>query len=102
VESILVIFWAAILLLGVFLWIVLVIPLQYFVFLICGAPARYFRSTDYLAIIGKEDQKLTIKYIQNSAEPPEGWQVASLGIEPFPLTNLLSILFFEALKFIVL
>ena len=97
-DSLLFLLWAPIILLAPFLWIVVVIPLQYFVFLICGAPARYIHPKDYRAIVGVENGKVALNYLKSSAEITEGSQDVSLGIEPFPLTNLLSILFFETVK----
>ncbi len=101
-DSLLFLLWAPIILLTPLLWIVIVIPPQYFVFLICGAPARYIHPKDYRAVTKNENGKLTLDYIKYAKENAEDRQDVSLGIEPFPLTNLLSILFFEAVKFLVL
>lgn len=93
--------WVPVILLAPFLWILIVVPPQYFVFLICGAPARYMNPIDIRAAIVEKDGKKKIDYINYSDELRSDSQELSLGIEPFPLTNLLSILFFETVKFFV-
>jgi hypothetical protein len=102
VNGLLTLLWMLILIMTTFLWVIIVVPLQYFVFLVCGAPARMFHQSDYRAITAVEGRALKINYVKKSEETPNGWQDASLGIEPVTLTNLLSILFFAAVKFIVL
>lgn len=102
IDSLLLLIWAAVLFMGVVLWIAVVIPLQYFVFLICGVPARYFQATNFQVVVVKKDEKPTLTHIKGSEKIPENGQVVGLGIEPFPLTSLLSVLFFEAVKFVLL
>lgn len=102
IDSLLLLIWAAVLFMGVILWVVVVVPLQYFVFLICGAPARYFQATNFQVVVVKKDEKLTLTYIKGSEKIPENGQVVGLGIEPLPLTNLICVLFFEAVKVAIL
>lgn len=99
INSLFMLLWAPILLTAPVLWILVVVPPQYFVFLVCGAPARYMRQGDFRAVAAKEDGQVALSYAKYSEELAQGAHNVSLGIEPFPLTNLLSILFFEGVKF---
>jgi len=118
--------WVAIIFGATLLWIIFVIPLQYFVFLLCGAPARMFHPDGYQAfdrvkegkleykLVRKSDdaeisnlelaekELLKLESVKKSLETPRDWKETSMSIEPFTLTSLLSILFLEAVKFIVL
>lgn len=98
INSLFMLLWAPILLLIPLLWILVVVPPQYFVFLICGAPARYIHQGDFRAVVDKKDNEVVVRYARYSEELAKGTYGVSLGIEPFPLTNLLSILFFEGIK----
>jgi hypothetical protein len=100
-DSLLTMLWMLILFVALFLWIVVVVPPQYFVFLICGALPRYLSYAEYRTI-ERVDGIFELKFIKKSAKLPVDWEDTSLGIEPFTLTNLLSILFFAVVKFIVL
>lgn len=125
-DSFLVFAWLMIILSATFLWIIIVVPLQYFVFLLCGAPARMFHPDGYQAFDRIEDGNLEYKLVRKSdgeeissleleekellnlegvkesLKTPRDWKETSMSIEPFTLTSLLSILFLEAIKFIVL
>ena len=125
-DSFIALAWMMIIIGATFLWILIVVPLQYFVFLLCGAPARIFHPAGYQVsdriqdgsleyrliresdeaeisnLVMTSDKLINLESVKKSLETPREWKVTSMSIEPVPLTNLLSILFFEAVKFIVL
>lgn len=125
-DTLLALAWDVLILGATLLWIVIVVPLQYFVFLLCGAPARMFHPDGYQAYDRIKDGKLEYKLVRKSndkeisslkltekellnlegvkesLETPRDWKETSMSIEPFTLTSLLSILFLEAAKFIML
>lgn len=118
--------WMVILFVMTLLWIIIVIPLQYFIFLLCGAPARMFYPAGYQvsdrikdgnleyrlvreldkaetsSLILTPKDVLNLESFKKSLETPRGWKETNISIEPFTLTSLLSILFLEAVKFIIL
>lgn len=125
-DTFLALAWMMIIFGATLLWIIIVIPLQYFVFLLCGAPARMFHPAGYQAsdrikdgnleyrLIRKSDNSkisrlvltekelLNLESVKKLLDTPRDWKETSMSIEPFTLTSLLSILFLEAVKFIVL
>jgi len=125
-DIFLVLAWMTIIFGATLLWIIIVIPLQYFVFLLCGAPARMFHPAGYQAfdriqegnleyrLARKSDNTeisslrlaekklLNLEAVKKSLKTPRDWKETSMSIEPFTLTSLLSILLLEAVKFILL
>ena len=102
IDSLLSLIWMFILTVTILLWVIVIIPIQYFVFLICGSAARILSTSDYRAVATTEGRTLIINYIKKSKETPSGWWNASIAAEPFTLTNLLSVLFFAVLKYFLL
>ena len=80
------------------LGVLVVAPLQYFVFLVCGAPARLALASD-LRVIGREDDtQVDIKEVDAREDIPAGWQDVSFKNKPFTLTNVIVGLLAAALK----
>ena len=72
-------------------WIIVVVPLQYIIFFICGAPARDFLRSKWRPIAGiSKTGKLEIKKILKSEEIPNGWWDVSLFDKPVSFTCLMS------------
>ena len=76
------------------IWLVTVVPLQYFVFLICGAPGRLFSNSQRQAVAKLNQTSLDIKEIGKKEEVPEGWWNVSISNKPVAITSLVSSLFF--------
>ncbi|MBI4474991.1 MAG: hypothetical protein HY646_20155 [Acidobacteria bacterium] len=79
-------------------WFVVVAPLQYFVFLICAAPARTFARSTRRPIARMKDGKLEIAEIGKSEKIPDGWWNASLASKPVTSANMFQALFFFVLQ----
>ena len=82
----------------VMIWLVVIVPLQYFLFLICGAPARAFSHSPRQAIARLKGSQLEVEEINTNEKVPEGWWSASLSQKPVAITNLFVALFFLIVK----
>jgi hypothetical protein len=79
-------------------WLVVVAPLQYFVFLICGAPARILSQSKRQPIAQLKGTQLTVNEIGSDEKVPEGWWSTSISQKPVAITNLFASLFFLIVK----
>lgn len=82
------------------LWLVVVAPLQYFVYLVCGAPARLLGQSDQRTIATMHDGNLEVGQVGKNDIVPAGWWDASISAKPVAITNLFTTLFFVILKFV--
>jgi len=83
----------------IMLWLIVVGPLQYFVFLICGAPTRVnaenkAQSTHRLVVTPSG----SVLEVEKDRKIPEGWWESSLDSKPIAVTNLFASLFLFILK----
>ncbi|HCA81863.1 MAG TPA: hypothetical protein DEP53_19195 [Bacteroidetes bacterium] len=97
-DSLVSIFLVTMLTSVMFVWLVVVTPIQYFVFLICGAPARLFSQSTRRAVARLEGGWLEITEIDKSEKLTDGWWDASIAGKPVPITNLFASLVFLILK----
>ena len=77
---------------AVIAWLILVAPLQYFVFLVCGAPSRIVMTSSYYVHARMDGRWL--KYTGGNTENPapkkgDGWD-ASMRDKPVTLANAFS------------
>jgi hypothetical protein len=68
-------------------WTIMVLPAQYVMFLICGAPARMFATTERMAIRRFVDEELQTKEVLRSEKVPEGWTASTLREHPQAITS---------------
>ena len=80
------------------LWLITIVPLQYFIYLICGAPGRFLSNSPRIPIAKLQASKLTVEDAAKNTKLPEGWWNASIADKPVALTSLFSSLFFLILK----
>lgn len=71
-------------------WLILVVPLQYFVYLVCASPARVALRSSTSVIARFRGHKLELGEQSASAPLPEGWWDASMRDRPVVLTNAFS------------
>jgi hypothetical protein len=83
------------------IWLVAVVPVQYFVYLICGAPGRIVSSSRCAAIAKLDGSRLAIKEIRADGEMPDGWWNAGFADKPVAITGLFSSILFVILKSMV-
>ncbi|HEX2854866.1 MAG TPA: hypothetical protein VHO24_16655 [Opitutaceae bacterium] len=69
-------------------WLVVVVPAQYFLVLVCGAPARVFARAPYRLVIWYEGDLLRTRKIPRDQPVPENRLVASLSDQPMAVTSL--------------
>lgn len=72
------------------LWMIVVVPLQYFVFLFCEGPARYFVRSRRRSIARLDGYTLAMTDLPKEDSFPEGWWDASIIGKPVTVTGLLS------------
>ena len=98
-DSIVGMLLTAIVALVVVIGIVVVAPLQYFVFLVCGAPGRLMLRSDRRVLLREGDRTTEVQEVSDRDEIAVGWRDISFKSKPFTLTNLIVILLAAILKF---
>lgn len=84
------------------LWLVIIVPPQYFVYLICGSPARAMSQSKTRVIARLTGTRLDIKKISSDEkEIPVGWWDASINRKPIAMTNLYAWLLFFIVKSLI-
>lgn len=71
-------------------WLILVVPLQYFVYLLCASPVRVATSSSTSVMARFMGHRLEFGEQPSSAPVPEGWWDASMRERPVVLTNAFS------------
>lgn len=69
-------------------WLFVVVPAQYFLVLVCGAPARVFARAPYRLVVWYEGELLRTEKIPRDQPVPENRMVASLSDQPMAVTSL--------------
>jgi len=77
----------------IIVWILIVVPMQYFVFLICGALPRLIIQSPYRYILKFDPPKIQFKQIKKEKATPEGWWDVGFANKPVRFAALLSSLF---------
>jgi hypothetical protein len=85
----------------VVIWIVVIVPLQYFLYLVCGAPARILSQSKQQPIAQIKGTQLKVSEIGSAEKVPEGWWSASISQKPIAITNLFVSLFFLIFKSLI-
>jgi hypothetical protein len=88
-----------IIVLSLLIWLVVVAPLQYFIFLLAGALPRIFGIfLTEKAIATLQNGRLIIEWIKKDKSIPEGWWDASFSQKPVVVTAVISSLILWILK----
>jgi len=66
-------------------WTIVIVPIQYFVFLLCGAPGRQLVYSSE-RLIAKISYPSSIEFIGSGETAPTGWWDAGLAQKPVSLT----------------
>ncbi|MFO7602715.1 MAG: hypothetical protein R6X06_02755 [Gammaproteobacteria bacterium] len=73
------------------IWAVVVVPLQYFIYLLAGAPARLYAQSAWRPVARlRPGGGLVVAEAPKADGPPRGWWDASLFASPVTMTALLS------------
>lgn len=83
---------------ALFIWLIVVVPLQYFVFLISGAPGRLISHSQKQVIARLNHTQLKFKEIAPGDKVSEGWCNVSLSDKPVAITGLFSSLLFVIIQ----
>ena len=86
------------LMVAIALWLFLIVPLQYFLYLFCGAPARTLARSKRQSIARLSGTKLEVNEIDEDEKIPAGWWSASINQKPLAITNVFVSLFFLIAK----
>ncbi|MCM3869354.1 MAG: hypothetical protein ND895_01485 [Pyrinomonadaceae bacterium] len=90
--------WVLILLASILVWFVVVVPIQYVVYLVCGAPIRFMLGSSRVPIARLAGTQLLPQEIDSRETVPEGWVNVSISKNPVSMTNVLSALLFGILR----
>jgi len=63
-------------------FVVVVVPVQYIVYLVCGAPIRFMLSSDRVAIARFAGTQLHAHQIEKKETQPKGWENVSISKRP--------------------
>jgi hypothetical protein len=72
------------------LWLLLVVPIQYVVILVCGAPARLSAASEWRAVGHWKDGRYTVDEMSKAKPLPPGAVDLSLGQKPVSVTNAIA------------
>lgn len=97
-DAIITVILMTILCIVLLVWLIVVVPLQYFVYLLCGAPARILNKSRRKTIAQFKGHKLEVKQVSGDEKIPAGWWDASIADKPVAITGLFSSLFFLLLR----
>ncbi len=98
IDGLLAIPLVVILVAGMLLWLVVIAPPQYFVYLLCGAPARVLRRSERHPIARLQGSRLAVDEIGRGVQIPEGWWNIGIGEKPVSVTNLFASLVLLAVR----
>lgn len=90
--------WILVLLVSILVWFVVVVPVQYGAYLVCGAPIRFMLGSDRVAIARFAGTQLHANEIDKKETGPEGWENVSISKSPVSMTNVLAALLFGILR----
>lgn len=82
-------------------WLVVIVPPQYFVYLICGAPARILSQSKRQPIAQLKGAQLAVTEIGSGERIPEGWWSVSISQKPVAIANLFASLCFLIVKLLI-
>jgi hypothetical protein len=97
-DYVLTLVWVLILLASILLWFVVVVPAQYVVYFVCGAPIRFMLGSDRVPIATLAGVRLAFNNIDKRETVPEGWKNVSIAKSPVSMTNVLGALLFGILR----
>ena len=83
------------------IWLLVIAPPQYFVYLICGSPMRILAQSKRQPIAQLKGTQLTVAEIGSDETIPEGWWSVSLNKKPVAVAGLFASLFFLAAKLMI-
>ncbi|MDO8715830.1 MAG: hypothetical protein Q7J73_03360 [Dehalococcoidales bacterium] len=84
------------------IWVIVVTPLQYFIYLVCGAPARLYLQSEWRPVARvSKNRSMAVEEIPATERIPKGWWDASLFAKPVSATALMSSIFLFVLRLIL-
>lgn len=97
-DLVFIVFGILLILLNV-LWLIVVLPIQYFFVLFLGGPARNYLSSPVRALAKFEDNKLKTMEIPREEVIPEGWMDLSIANKSVTLTYAIITLVLTVVKY---
>jgi hypothetical protein len=84
-----------------FVYLLVIVPPQYLVFLLCGAPARVIAASSRKVAARMQGGQVMVEELQGDQKEPENWWNAGMNQKPVTITTLFSVLFFITLKIFI-
>ena len=97
-DSVLTLVFALALTLGMIAWLVLVVPAQYVVYLIAGAPAREAVASPQRALVRVARGEIEVDLASKQKDIPEGFSESGISARPVTLTASLAAIMLFALS----
>ena len=72
--------------LGLIGWLLVVVPAQYAVYALCGAPSRIFRDSPHVAAWNVRDTRAGVNAVPAGGTLPPGWWADGLARKPLAVT----------------
>jgi len=79
-------------------WLLVIVPAQYVITLVCGAPSRVFAESTREPIARLKGHRLETSGHPPDAEIPQGWWAIGFGRKPVAVTNLFASLVFLVIR----
>lgn len=79
-------------------WLVVIAPPQYFLHLVCGAPARLFTQSTRQTVATMRDGQLMVGETAADSPVPAGWWSGTLAKKPVATTSLFASLVFLVVR----
>jgi hypothetical protein len=104
-DTVLRLTWLPVFLGAVLFWLLVIAPVQYFIFLLTGALARGASQSSKKLIVKASDQEsnidFTIEDLPASEDPPAGWSESGFFARPVTITVVLTGALLFALSYLV-
>ena len=97
-DCLLTLVWVLVLVVSILVWFVVVVPIQYVVYLVCGAPIRFMLGSHRVAIARFNGTRLEAEEIDKMETEPVGWKNVSITKSPVSMTKVLAALLFAILR----
>jgi hypothetical protein len=89
---------AALLCAAIIFWIVVIVPAQFFIYLLCGAPGRLFAGSERRVGAHVSERRLHTRVIEPGEPLPAGWWEANFASRPVTVTGILAALLVMAAR----
>jgi hypothetical protein len=83
------------------IYLLFIVPAQYFIFLLCGAPARVIAKSSRKVAARLVGSQVSVEEVPLGAEQPENWWNAGMSQKAVTTTSLIATLLLIAVRFVL-